>query len=117
MTEIVNQAELDEAVGNEAVTSYTHIFKNPINYNNTEITSLTFDFDKLTGNDDLAIEKELNGMGIMYVSPEFNSEYLIRLCAKACTTPITYDFFSYCKMPDYKAIKAKARSFLLRAEL
>ena len=113
----ITQEQLDAMKGTEDFGAYTHEFKNGIKYNDKTFKSLTFNFDKLTGNDALAISRELtsNGMAIIPV-PAMEPEYLIRVCARACEEPIGHDAFLNMPLKDYSTITARARSFLLRAE-
>ena len=95
---------------------YTLSLKKPIVYNEKEYSELTFDFEKLTGNDALNIEDELNAVGKMAIVPVFSGEYLIRMAAKACTEPVGADFFKLLPIRDYNRIRSHARSFLLKSE-
>lgn len=101
----------------ESGLSYTHTFKKPFEYQGKTYTSLTFNWDDLTGRDGLAIENEMQSMGKAVIVPTFSGEYLIRLAAKACTEPIGSDAFEYMRIGDYNKIRAAARSFLLKSEL
>lgn len=97
--------------------SYIHKVKRPFEYNGKEYTSLTFEWDSLTGRDALAIESEMQTIGKPLVVPAFSGEYLIRMAAKACTEPIGSDVFEMMSIADYNKIRAAARSFLLKSEL
>ena len=57
----------------------------PLEYGNTKIEKLEFDFSKLTGNDLIEAEKEMSA-DVAY--PEFNGEYLAILAAKAVARTI-----------------------------
>jgi hypothetical protein len=115
----VDQDEFDVAKqqAESSGSSYTHVFKKPFEYNGETYTSLTFEWDKLTGRDALAIENEMQAMGKALVVPTFSGEYLIRMAAKACTEPIGADAFEIMSIADYNKIRSAARSFLLRSEL
>ncbi len=86
----------------------------PVTYNGEEYTELDFDFDKLTGADCNNIDEELQAMGKVALVESASGPYLIRLAARACTTPIGAEFFNGVSAADYIAIKGRARSFLLR---
>ena len=108
-----------EAAKKEAETSkdvFTLKFKTPIKYNEEEYHTLTFDFDKLTGNDDLEIEDELTSLNIVLVAPAFSGQYLIRMAAKACKEPIGSDLIKNLPLKYYSKIRSAARSFLLKTE-
>lgn len=98
----------------EIKTKYVHTFTKPIKYEDREYSSLTFDWGKLTGGDALQIENELQSLGIMFVSPEFSGEYLIRMATRACNEKIGNDIFTTMPLYDFITIRNKARSFLLR---
>ncbi len=115
----VDQDEFDVAKqqAENSGSSYTHTFVRPFEYNGKTYTSLTFEWDKLTGRDALAIENEMQAMGKPLVVPAFSGEYLIRMAAKACAEPVGADAFEMMSIADYNKIRAAARSFLLRSEL
>jgi len=97
--------------------TFVHKFKKPFEYNGKSYEQFEFDFSSLTGGDSLAVEEELQreGKGVVVVAA-FNSEYLIRIAARACLEPISYDAFKYMSLFDYNRIRDRARSFLLRSE-
>lgn len=104
----------------EAVNSdytYTHKFRKPFEYQGKTYNELTFEWDKLTGKDGLAIENELQQLGKALIAPAFSGEYLIRLAARACTVPLGADAFEIMPIADYNKIRSAARSFLLKSEL
>lgn len=97
---------------------YTHELERPIQYNGRTIEELSFDFDKVTGFDCLAIEKEVTALGTLVASPSFNGEYQIRFAAKACTEKdVGWDIFGLMKSRDFLRITSKVRNFMLRADL
>ena len=61
-------------------------------------------------------EAELNAQGIVVISPSYQSPYLVRLCARACSTPIDVDLIKRFKLRDYLALRNKARNFLMSSE-
>ncbi len=104
-----------EKEAENSLYTYVHTFSKPITYIGDTYTSLTFDFGKLTGRDALNISAELERNGRMIISPEFNTEYLIRVAAKACTENVGCDFLNSAPMRDFIKITVRARSFLLNA--
>lgn len=105
----------NEIVSDNVTSIQTIIFKRPVKYCGKEYTELSFDFDKLTGQDSLSIESELTSLGKNSFIPAMNSEYLIRLAAKACTENVGSDIFTtYMSLSDHLEITKMARSFLLR---
>lgn len=118
-TPAVDEKEL-EAARQEArknnVAQFEIEFKKPVKYNNKEYTKLSFDFDKLTGLDGLAIEEELQMMNKAVIVPALSGEYLVRMAARACTERIGADIFNYMSLKDYNRIRSAARSFLILSE-
>ncbi len=98
-------------------TGFAYKLRKPVEYNGKKYTELHFDFDSLTGGDALDVEDEMQrqGKGTVVVAA-FNSEYLIRISARACRETVGADIFRYMSMFDYNRIRDRARNFLLRAE-
>ena len=105
-----------EKEAENSISTYTHKFKKPLEYMNVTYTELSFDWDSLDGEDCLNIEAEMQALGKTVIAEEFNSDYMIRYAAKACTTKISSDIFKKMRAKDFKTIKGKVRSFLLLAE-
>ncbi len=91
--------------------NYTHTFKNPIEIEGQKYTSLTFYFDKLTGEDIEAIEEELQDQNKYVLTPEISSAFQSMLAARAAKIPA--DAIRRLPIRDYMAIKNEARNFLL----
>ncbi len=124
MTDLKNTGAIDpeefSAAKKEAVDSndsYTHKFRRPYEYDGKIFEEITFNWDKLTGDDALSIENELQQLGKAVIVPTFSGEYLVRMCARACTEGIGSDFFKRMSIADYNKIRSAARSFLLKSEL
>lgn len=117
-TPIVDDKELALAKedAKDAEGTYTHKFKRPLGYNGKEYDSLTFDFDGLTGEDTLQIERDLARQGRTVIVPEFNGDYLANMASKACTEDIGADAFNHMSLRDFNAIRGAARRFLLGVE-
>lgn len=115
--EAVDEQELqlaqDEA--KDAKSTFTHKFKKPFLYDGKEYESLTFDFESLSGNDTLQIERELAKQGRTVIVPEFNGDYLAAMASRACEEEVGVDAFSLMSLRDFNAIRGAARSFLLNA--
>lgn len=115
----VDENELNAARAEAQKKDIAHLtvkFKKPVKYNNKEYNELSFDFDKLTGMDGLAIEEELQMLNKAVIVPALSGEYLIRMAARACTEKIGADIFNYMSLKDYNRIRSAARSFLLQSE-
>lgn len=96
--------------------SYTHKFSTPFTYEGKTYEEITFDWGKLTGEDSLSIEAEMNALGKMIISPEFSGEYLIRMAALASSPKIGADVLQKLSLKDFNKIRSAARSFLLKSE-
>lgn len=100
----------------ESTSAVTVMLSCPVTYENKTYTELSFDFDKLTGEDSLSIENELQAQGKFVVAPTFSGEYLVRMAARACTANIGQDLIRALPISDYNRIRSAARSFLLKSE-
>lgn len=118
--EAVDEEEFNEAERlaekNNGKNTYTHVFKEPFAYEGRTFETVTFDWGKLTGRDGLAIERELQTLGIALMVPAFSGEYLIRMAAKASVEGISSDMLEALPLHDYNRIRSAGRSFLLKAE-
>lgn len=122
-TALVDGKELDaaEQAAQDSTNSYTHVFEPPFEFEGESFGSLSFDWEKLTGGDSLAIEREVLAVtGRPVVTPEFSGEYLIRMAVRACTAlrqdgkrKLGADAYRAMRMSDFNAIRNAARSFLL----
>ena len=118
-TPVIDEKEFDAAIAEARANDVSVItikLKKPVKYNNKEYTELSFDFDKLTGMDGLAIEEELQMLGKAVIVPTLSGPYLVRMAARACTEKIGADIFNYLSLKDFNRIRDTARSFLLRSE-
>ena len=88
----------------------------PLVHDEKTYTELTFNFEDLSGNDSLAIERELQMLGHTVIVANFDSEYLIRVCAKACTAPIGIDALGKLCIRDFNRLRNTVRGFLSRRE-
>ena len=113
---VMSDTELNalEAIQQEAVagklSGYTHTFDTPFTFEGRTYDTLTFDFSKLSGDDDIAIENELQAL-----VAEMSGEYQIRLAARACKERLGVDAFTAMPLRDFRRIRNRARSFLLSA--
>ena len=53
------------------MAKYTHIFEKPWTYENVTYEKMEFDFNKLTGDDLIGIEAEMDAEGNPLVIPDF----------------------------------------------
>lgn len=113
-------AEQEAAALKNSIGTYTHIFQKPfsclVGTEQKTFEQLDFNFDKLTGQDSLAIEYELQSLGKPVVVAEMSGDYLIRMAARACEVKIGADDLAALPLREFNAIRNRARSFLLRAD-
>lgn len=116
-TPAVDASEFSVAEQEASVSTYafTYTFPVPFTYEGKTYESLTFDWGKLTGNDALTIENEMQAMGKPVIVPEFSGEYLIRMAARACTEKVGNDVLRAMPISAYNKVRGAARSFLLKS--
>ena len=91
--------------------NYTHNFKTPVEIEGKQYKSMTFYFERLTGEDVEAIEEELQDQNKYVLSPEVSSVFQSMLAARAAG--VAADEIKRLPISDYMKIKNKARAFLL----
>ena len=111
--EELNQAK---AAAAKAENLFKLKFKKPFTYDGVDYDELEFDFDGLTGGDSLEVEKELARMGTQVAVPAFSGDYIIRIAARACTSPIGSDAFLRMSLKDYNRVRSRVRNFLMASE-
>lgn len=116
---VIDEKELEvaEKMAEEEKYQYVHKFKKPFQYDGKTFEELTFNWEKLTGYDGLAIENELQSLGKPVVIPSLSGDYLVRMAARASMDGIGEDMISAMPIRDYNKIRSEARSFLLKTEL
>ena len=90
---------------------YVHEFKKPYTFEDKTYTKLVFDFEKLIGDDLVAIENEMAAVGEYALSPEISTSFLYRLAAKAAG--VGSDVIAHMPIRDFGKIKNKSRDFLI----
>lgn len=127
--EVSNMAEMaakmEEEARNESnaqIDVYTHYFRKPFTYMGKTYEKLTFDWDSLTGKDELDLQKELRLRGITVTADAFTEEYVEGVVFRACTERdenggrvLCLDMLKAMKFNEKRKIFSKARRFLLRA--
>lgn len=91
--------------------AYVHEFTKPYIFEEKTYTRLVFDFEKLIGDDLVAIENEMAAVGEYALSPEISSSFLYRLAAKAAG--VGSDVIAHMPIRDFGKIKNKSRDFLI----
>ena len=91
--------------------AYVHEFTKPYTFEEKTYTKLVFDFEKLIGDDLVAIENEMAAVGEYALSPEISTSFLYRLAAKAAG--VGSDVIAHMPVRDFGKIKNKSRDFLI----
>lgn len=91
--------------------AYVHEFAKPFTFEDKTYTKLVFDFEKLIGDDLVAIENEMAAVGEYALSPEISTSFLYRLAAKAAG--VGSDVIAHMPIRDFGKIKNKSRDFLI----
>lgn len=97
-------------------TTTIHLRK-PFVYEDRTFEELTFEWNRLTGEDALAIEDELQALNKAVIVPAFSGEFLVRMAARACVERIGQDLLRAMPITDFNKVRNAARSFLLKSEL
>ena len=95
--------------------AYVHEFTKPYTFEDKTYTKLVFDFEKLIGDDLVAIENEMAAVGEFALSPEISTSFLYRLAARAAG--VGSDVISSLPIRDFGKIKNKSRDFLVSTGL
>lgn len=109
-TEVAGVTDSDTPQG-----AYVHKFQKPYTYEDKTYTELVFDFEKLIGDDLVAIENEMAAVGEFALSPEISTSFLYRLAARAAG--VGSDVISSLPIRDFGKIKNKSRDFLVSTGL
>lgn len=110
-TGIVNIA--DKKKEKKSSLNYTHNFKTPVEIEGQQYKSMTFYFEKLTGEDVEAIEEELQDQNKYVLTPEVSSVFQTMLAARAAG--VAADEIRRLPLGEYMKIKNQARSFLIES--
>ena len=112
--EAAEEARAEVAVVTDSDTpegAYVHEFTKPYTFEEKTYTKLVFDFEKLIGDDLVAIENEMAAVGEYALSPEISTSFLYRLAAKAAG--VGSDVIAHMPIRDFGKIKNKSRDFLI----
>ena len=109
--ERVNTAQAAEQLTEGDTGVYTHVFKKPFEYAGVTYTSLTFDFERLTGRDMVSIETEMQMNNEYALAPEISRSFQAKMAAKAAG--IGSDVMDALPIKDFNRITNAARGFLI----
>ena len=84
----------------------------PFTKDGNEFKQLNFDFDKLTGKDIIAGEKEARLMGDLTIDLQYSKTFLSVVAAKAVNEPLIADDIISLPAPDFLKITNEVASFL-----
>jgi hypothetical protein len=90
---------------------YTHAFRTPYTYEGKKYESITFDFTRLTGQDMIDTEIEMQDRGEFAISPEHSRLLQCYLASKAAN--IGSDVLATMPLNDFNRITNAARAFLM----
>lgn len=109
------QTKINIEVDPERFTVFKYKLIKPIEYEDKKYDELTLDFGKLTGNDAIKIETEMEMMNIYVMAPETSRAYQIRMAAIAGGFP--YQLAEKMSFRDFNRVANAARNFLVGQEL
>lgn len=109
------QTVINIEVNPERFTVFKYKLIKPIEYEDKKYDELTLDFGKLTGNDAIKIETEMEMMNIYVMAPETSRSYQIRMAAIAGGFP--YQLAEKMSFRDFNRVANAARNFLVGQEL
>lgn len=112
--------EVDVLVEELSSTPYEWTCKlsKPVMFGENTCEELHFNFGKLTAQDGIDIESELNSIGKpIYTEPAFDVNYLIRVAALACDEENARDLIMNVPLADFVSIRTKTKLFLLKRAL
>ncbi|MBJ6362097.1 phage tail assembly protein [Paenibacillus sp. GCM10012307] len=91
-----------------------YTLKKPVEFEGQTIESINLDFDSVTGDDMIAIERRFlaagNGHEFLVVK-EFNKEYQIQFAARASKLPL--EFFKLVSAFDFSRITVQVGNFFM----
>lgn len=98
--------------GNSGV--YSHEFKKPFEYEGQKYKTITFNFERLTGADFIAVENEMTSNSEFAIDPTMSRSYLSKLASRACG--VASDVIEAMPARDFKKITDAVRNFLADLE-
>ena len=92
-----------------------YVLSKPFEWEDKKYTELNLDFEKLIGEDMIAIENEMAAVGEYALSPEISTSYLSKLAAKAAG--VSSDVITHLPIRDFGKVKNRSRNFLIETGL
>lgn len=84
-----------------------------IPYRDSDISEIDFEFENLTGNDILTVEREQRASGETVAAWEYSRSFLLAVAAKACHLPV--DVLKNLSLPDFTKAINETLNFLAGA--
>ncbi len=103
--------EAVDEIEKEQNGKYVHKFKKPFNFEGKEYNEITFDFEKLTGNDMVSVEAEMQSKNEYALAPEISRSLQSKIAAKA--SGIGSDVIEAMPIGDFNKITNAVRDFLV----
>lgn len=113
---VLTPEQIEEEQEEMGAGTYVHVFTKPFQWEGKIYGQLVFEFEKLTGRDTLAVERELAAKNIFTVVRSLNIEFQMRIAARACTSPIGTDMLEALPIKDFEKIMNRVRAFFAAAE-
>lgn len=113
---VLTPEQIEEEQEEMGAGTYVHVFAKPFQWEGKTYGQLVFEFDKLTGRDTLAVEREMAAKNIFAVVRSLNTEFQMRIAARACTSPIGTDMLEALPIKDFEKIVNRVRAFFAAAE-
>lgn len=108
---VLTEEEIEEEREKMGRGVYEHIFRKPFEWEGKTYGKLVFDFEKLTGRDTLAIERELSAKGIYTIVRRLNIEFQMRVAARACNEKLGTDALEAMPIRDFEQIMNRVSGF------
>ena len=105
------QAEVVTESDTNKEGAYTHVLSKPFEHCGITHKKFVFDFEKLTGDDMVAIENEMAAVGEYALSPEISTSFLARMAARAAG--VGSDVILKLPLKEFGKIKNESRNFLI----
>lgn len=107
----MNENKTEVKVAEKDNGCYVHTFKTPFEYEGKKYDTLNFYFGKLTGEDMIAIESEMQDKNEYAIAPEISRSFQCKLAARAAS--IGSDVIEHLPITEFNKITNAARSFLI----
>ncbi len=101
-----------EKAAGEGLYSTIIRFKQPREWEGQTIDKLTFNWDKLTGEDFLAIEQKMGLRNKIVVYADFSTDFILEMAVRCCEEKVDDRFLRKLPIALFNRIRNRARDFL-----